>query len=325
MPKVSIIIPSYNHEKYVGEAIQSVLNQTFQDFEIIVVDDASSDATVRIIEGITDPRIRLIKMTDNRAVHTRNLALSLAEGEYVAFQNSDDRWDPQKLQAQVAVLDNQPNVVACFTGVESIDVGGATLTKSFAKKLFVTRNRTREEWLQRFFETGNCLCITSSLVRREAIETVGGFRESLVQMGDLDLWVQLAGRGDFHILDVPLTHMRITEKNMSTPTSQVARRSVIEYSEILFRYAEQPLCDCLAEVFSYVFNQGEHTSVTRLAGLARYASGLGVAQRLFADRLTASLLDDPKKRAEIVALYGNSFVLDFIRKRGELEVTIQTS
>ncbi len=327
MPKVSVIIPSYNHERYVGDAIRSVLDQTFQDFEIIVVDDASSDDTVRVIEDMRDARIRLVTMTQNRAVHTRNFGLGLAQGEYIAFQNSDDVWDRQKLERQIAVLENQPDIAACFTAVQPIDEAGRPLAGSFAHNAFATRNRPRVEWLRDFFETGNCLCITSSVVRREAIESVGRFRESLVQMGDFDLWVRLAALGDFHIIDALLTQMRILEKNrnLSAPTVETNRRSVIEFSEVLSRYAEAPVSDLIPEAFDFIFDGRAHSPATYLAGFARYAWQFGTSHHLFADTVLARLIDDARTRKEIVEAYGHQIILDFLEKRGKLEIARRSS
>ena len=97
-PLVSVIIASYNHQDFVKEAVESVLNQGVKDIEVIVVDDGSSDNTPLVIRSIYDPRVRFIELKENRRQHTRNLALSLAKGKYIAFQNSDDVWKSGKLQ-----------------------------------------------------------------------------------------------------------------------------------------------------------------------------------------------------------------------------------
>lgn len=327
MPKVSVIVPSYNHERYVEPAIRSVLDQTFQDFEIIVVDDASSDDTTRVVEGIRDSRIRLVRMARNRAVHTRNEGLGLATGTYIAFQNSDDRWDERKLETQIEVLENQPNTVACFTAVQPIDEMSRPIAGSFAHDLFATRNRSHIEWLRSFFETGNCLCVTSAVVRRTAIGEIGGFRESLVQMGDFDLWIRLVALGDFHIVDAPLTQMRILEqnKNLSAPSAETNRRSVIEFAEVLSRYAEAPVLGLIPEAFDFIFDSKAHSLATYLAGLAQYAWQFGTSHHLFADTVLARLIDDTRTRQEIVEAYGNRIILDFLEKRGELEIARHSS
>ena len=324
MPKVSVIIPSYNHERYVSEAIQSVLDQTFQDFEIIIVDDASSDGTIAAIEKMQDPRIRLVKAPHNRAVHTRNTALRLAQGEYVAFQNSDDVWDRSKLEKQIEILESQPSTRACFTAVQPIDEKSTPLGGSWIDQLFTTKNRSSTEWLRNFFETGNCLCITSAVVRREKIEALGRFRESLIQMGDFDLWVRLAALGDFHIIDTPLTRMRIfsNKGNVSAPTKEAGRRSAMECAEILSRYAEAPVLDSVPQAFSFIFDAKARSSAAYVAGLARYAWQFGVAHHMFADRILARLIDNPKTREEIVEAYGHQIILDFIKRRGALDISL---
>ena len=99
---VSVLIPSYNHAPFVGRAVESVLAQTYSALEVIVVDDASTDGTATVVADIKDPRLRLIRNAKNGLRHPRNLALGLAQGKYVAFQNSDDVWLPEKLERQVA-------------------------------------------------------------------------------------------------------------------------------------------------------------------------------------------------------------------------------
>ena len=89
-PLISIILPSYNHANFVADAVDSVLNQTVRNIELIVVDDGSSDGTPDIVEKIHDPRLQLIRLKHNRLRHPRNLGLDLAKGQYIAFQNSDD-------------------------------------------------------------------------------------------------------------------------------------------------------------------------------------------------------------------------------------------
>src|SRR4030043_1337098 len=104
-PTVSVIIPTYNRAHLVGRSIRSVLNQTYQDLEVIVVDDGSKDNTAEIVRGITDPRIVFLKHEKNRGVSAaRNTGLKAARGKYIAFQDSDDEWLPQKLEKQLELF-----------------------------------------------------------------------------------------------------------------------------------------------------------------------------------------------------------------------------
>ena len=321
-PLVSVIVASYNHAAFVVAAVRSVLEQDYRDIEVIVVDDGSDDGTPDFVEGIKDPRVSLVRLEQNRRAHPRKIGLRLSRGSYIAFQNSDDEWTSGKLSAQIKVLEQHRNVVACFTGIEIIDEDGKQLSDPFANGLFATENRKNTVWLRRFFDAGNCLCLPSAVVRRSAINAVGHFRPSLVQLSDLDLWVRLAAIGDFHILDSHLTRMRVIPgKNVSRPSAANFKRLHIEYGEVLWRYTEHPVCDQISKAFSDIIPKKAKSVPTRLAGLALHAWRLGgPCHCMFADRVLARLFDDEAVREEVVAVYGTKIVHEFIKRRGEFEV-----
>jgi glycosyltransferase involved in cell wall biosynthesis len=324
-PLISIIIASYNHAPYVVTAVTSVLQQDLTDIEVIVVDDGSDDGTPDIVEKIKDTRLSLIRLNQNRRIHPRNLGLRLSSGRYIAFQNSDDEWLPDKLSAQIKVLEKNRNVVACFTGVKLIDENGKQLSGSFAEGAFTTNNRKNTAWLRYFFDAGNCLCLPSAIVRRSDINSVGQFRSSLIQLSDLDLWVRLAAVGDFHIIDTRLTRMRIIpDKNLSRPAPSNSRRSQIEYSEVLSRYTERPVINHIDKIFNDVIPRKARSTYTQMAGLALYAMKKGNPSHvIFADKVLSGLIDNYDAREEIVNLYGAEIVQDFIKKRGEIDINIR--
>src|SRR5574340_224238 len=215
-PLVSVILPSYNHVRFIRRAVESVLDQDVRDLELIVVDDGSVDGTPDVVDEIKDPRVQLVRLSANRLRHPRNLALGLATGMYVAFQNSDDVWLAGKLRKQLEMLEQDTNTLVCFTDVQVIDEEGATLFASWANGLFVTENRNNMAWLRRFFERGNCLCCTSAVVRHDGLQKVGGFRGSLIQLSDFDLWVRLAAIGQFEIIPEQLTCFRVVGEKSAT-------------------------------------------------------------------------------------------------------------
>jgi glycosyltransferase involved in cell wall biosynthesis len=319
-PLVSVVIASYNHAEFVGDAVNSVLRQSVSDLEVIVADDGSSDGTPDVIEGIRDDRVRLIRLPENRRDHPRNAAMALARGRYVAFQNSDDVWEPTKLETQLAALSGTPNAVACFTGVTVIDESGAPVEGTWLNGPFKHEQYDRLGWLHRFFYHGNCLCMPSAVADRDAIDRVGRFRASLVQCGDFDLWVRLAAVGELVVLRDPLTRMRVLgERNASAPSPATARRSLIERAEALGRYVEPPVLGCLPDVFpGFIASNASRT--VRVAALAIHAWSLAPAHRLFADRVFARLLDEPDAREEIITTFGVAPVRDFIARRGEITV-----
>ena len=115
MPKVSVIIPTRNHEKFIKACIESILNQTFQDFEIVITDDASQDQTVEIIKGFREPRLQLFQLSEAMGVSVAtNNCIKRSSGRYLAWMGPDSLWAPTKLEIQVRYLDEHPTTGAVF-------------------------------------------------------------------------------------------------------------------------------------------------------------------------------------------------------------------
>ena len=124
-PKVTVVIPVYNREKYVGIAVDSILSQTFSDFELLVIDDGSIDRSIDVVLSYSDPRIRLVCNNTNLGVATtRNKGIQLARGEYLAFLDSDDWAYPERLAKQTAFLDNHPDYAAVGSWIEWMSEAG---------------------------------------------------------------------------------------------------------------------------------------------------------------------------------------------------------
>lgn len=240
-PRVSVLISSYNHEKYVAAAIKSVLDQTYQDFEIVITDDGSTDETVKEIRKFKDPRIRLYEFEENRGapLSVAN-CIDNAKGEYIAILSSDDVYVPEKLEKQVKFLDVNPEVWAVFSYASPIDEKGNDFSSEdhYYSNIFKQPNRTRFEWLNYFFYNRNCLCHPSVLARREVYSKIGYPDSRFRQIGDLNIWVKLCLRHEIHILPENLVKFRIREgeKNISGDKPEVHVRSVFEFSQILKNY-----------------------------------------------------------------------------------------
>lgn len=187
-PKVSVIMPCYNQARFVGEAIQSVLNQTYQDFELIVVDDGSTDGSHDIVAAIGDRRIRYHYQSNQGLAAARNAALCLARGEFVAFLDADDLFLPEKLTLQVQALDNQPEVGLVAGGYLFVDELGKPLAER--RPWCYRPHLDLSTWLR------DCPVIVNAvLVRREWLKHVGGFDPALRRVEDWDLWLRMAYRG----------------------------------------------------------------------------------------------------------------------------------
>jgi len=227
-PMVSIGIPSYNHEKYISKTIDSILNQTFQDFEIIITDDGSSDKTVAKIKEFSDPRIKLHVFKQNEgACKALNNCIINSKGKYFSYISSDDVWEHDKLEKQVKYLDENPLTPAVFTKVKIIDEDGKEFTKKDHpySNVFKQENRSRSEWLNHFFYVGNCICHPSIMIRKDVYKELGLYNGRMANLPDFDMWVRLCLKYDFHILDEELTKFRVRkdEKNVSgtTPTAKL--------------------------------------------------------------------------------------------------------
>lgn len=225
-PKVSVIIPSYNHERFVGDAIKSVLRQDFTDFELLIADDCSADNSVNIIKSFDDERIKTFFLSENLGpTEILRFLIENSCGEYIALLNSDDRWCDEKLSKQVAFLDKNTACAACFTWASLIDEQGNACINDgdmLDPEVFIQNNRSRFEWLNRFFYYGNCLCHPSVLIRKSVYEELGYYNGAYRQLPDLEYWVRLCSKHDIYILEEVLTeHRRTTGENQNTSASSL--------------------------------------------------------------------------------------------------------
>lgn len=242
MPKVSVILTSFNHAKYLREAIDSVLNQSFTDFELIIWDDASTDDSWKIIQSYSDPRIKSFRNDEQRrGVYGINKAISeVALGEYIAIHHSDDVWVLDKLSKQVEFLDAHADIGAVFTNALVVDEDGRPFNdeKHFYFRVFNQHNKSRFEWLRHFFIQGNALCHPSILIRKVCYENCGLYRIGLAQLGDFDMWIRLCLKYEIHVLPEKLVRFRVRDKaaNASGDRPETRSRGVFEFYLLLSNY-----------------------------------------------------------------------------------------
>ena len=323
-PTVSVIIPSYNHERFIKQCIQSVLVQTFQDFEIVITDDGSSDRTVEIIEGFSDSRIKLFKHSVNKgaSIAANNCILN-SSGKYIAMLSSDDVWYPEKLEIQVKYLDTHPNIAIVFGKVNWIDASGNLLTVGFPyKNVFNVENRTRFEWLRHFFREGNCLCHPCSLIRKEHYLEVGLLNPSFANLPDFDLWVRFCLKYDIHILDQDLIYFRrISEQENASGDNITGRiRNRFEHKQILTHYLEIQEPKELLLLFPDAAEYGEASSDIIPYFFSRIAinSGVDFMMSWGLENIYA-LLKNEMTAQKLEKQCGFTY-LDFIRLAGQCDV-----
>ncbi len=206
---VSVIMPSYNHSRFIKEAIQSVLNQTFDDFELIIIDDSSSDNSQEIIQKFAeiDSRIKPIFHKKNMGIaRTLNDGLRASKGEFIAFIASDDVWVPNKLEIQLEILTRNEDLIVWCEG-EIIDANSNSTGKTFTER----HNATNRQKSGRIFEEllkGNFIFGSSMILKRKNLGKIR-FDESLKYLNDYKFVVDLAWRYDYCFIKSPLAKYRI--------------------------------------------------------------------------------------------------------------------
>ena len=218
-PFFSVMMPAYNAERYIAFALDSILAQTFEDFEVIVFDDSSKDSTYDIIReyAAKDSRIKAFHNEKNMGnCYTRRLALREMTGIYVAFLDSDDIWEPEKLERFARSLEGVEKESVCVhSDAKLIDADGYEIGQSFQQK-FNTGNKPVEGNI--FYEIllTNWINMSSAVVDRKTLLEVGGFRPlSEMVADDWDMWVRFAKNAEFYFIPEKLTRYRIHEAGIS--------------------------------------------------------------------------------------------------------------
>ncbi len=207
-PTVSVIMAAYNYGRFLGAAVKSVLAQTFADFELIVVNDGSTDDTARVIlPYLADPRVRYYRTCHLGQPAAKNTGLRFARAPLIAFLDADDLWLPHKLQRQVALHRADPGLGVIYTRRLLIDAEGRDVP--YEQPVLY-----RGEVVAAMFRS-NFVCFSSALVRRAVLEDVGPFDESLALAIDYDLWLRAALAYRFDYVDEPLVKYRTGHDNLS--------------------------------------------------------------------------------------------------------------
>ena len=325
--KVSVILTSYNHAKYLREAIESVLNQTFTDFELIIWDDASTDKSWAIIQSYTDLRIRAFRNKINqRGVSNLNQAISEeAKGKYIAIHHSDDIWEPQKLEKQVNFLDENQHIGAVFSNALAITENGEPFDDKshFYYSIFDQPNRSRYEWLNYFFYRANSLCHSSVLIRKKCYDDCGLYNYSFALLPDFDMWIRLCLRYEIHVLPEKLVKFRVrtNEMNASGNRLETRVRWQFEFFQILKNYSSIKTSEDFIKVFpntnEYFGQKG--FDIGFALGMVALESNTSNGIKLLGLQLLFEALNDPGRARKINELYRFSHK-DFIALTAKYDV-----
>ncbi len=308
MKKVSIIIPCYNVEKYIGEALQSALDQTYSNIEILVINDGSTDDSVQVASQFDDPRIRIVTQVNRGLNGARNTGINESTGEYFGFLDADDLWHPSKVAEHVAHLNGSPDVGMSFSWSEMINDDGEALGLTQAAK---TKGITAKDIFCRN-PIGNG---SAAIIRKTAIEDLTHyfagetdrkcyFDETFAQSTDIECWVRFVLDTKWKIEGIakPLTYYRINEAGLS---ANVMKQYDNWEKMYLRTERDHP---------TFVKRYGERARAYQLRYLARRAVNsrdAGLAWALIRQALQAWPKIVSEEFAKTLTTFGAAFVLRF--------------
>ena len=202
MPKISVIIPAYNAMCYLPDTLDNLLKQTYNDFEVIIVNDGSSDSIEQWFSQFKDQRIKLISQENQGAGIARNTGIINARSEYIAFLDADDIWEPTKLEKQVRILEDNPEVGLVYTWVEYVNEIGQSTGR-------VLKHTAEGNVWEKLIESNPIECGSVAMVRRSCFDDVGIFDVNVGSfVEDWELWLRIASRFPFKVVKEVLVYYR---------------------------------------------------------------------------------------------------------------------
>jgi glycosyltransferase involved in cell wall biosynthesis len=237
---VSVVIPTFNCAEFIGGAIQSVLSQTIDDYEIIVVDDGSTDDTPSVVAGFGD-RVRYFRQDNQGVAAARNRGIRSASGQIIGFLDADDRWKPDKLERQTSVFSASDEIDVVFSRHENLDGQTAgfnqyespDLTKllsvvSLGSRAYLIEDQDLFQKILRYY-----LLLTSTvMLKRSCIERVGDFDESLGIAEDTQLWLRIAKRSKVAFVDLPLVEKRLRGESLTGNEARFIRQIIVMFQRL---------------------------------------------------------------------------------------------
>ncbi|MEG7862607.1 glycosyltransferase family A protein [Bacillus mobilis] len=221
MPEITVLMPVYNAEKYLKDAIDSILNQTFKDFELLIINDGSTDKSVEIINSYKDPRINLINNEKNlKLIDTLNKGIKLASGKYIARMDSDDISHPRRLELQLRVMDMDPEIAVCGTGMSIIG-------KKISRPFLITGTNA----IKNFLFVKNCMIHPSVMFRTSILSKEGYlYNKDSLHVEDYELFQKISRKYKIVNLKKALLHYRLSPTGISRIHAEEQENRVAELS-----------------------------------------------------------------------------------------------
>ena len=210
MPMITVVLPSYNSMRYIAETMETVLNQTYQDFEVLVVNDGSTDGTPNWVDQLSqrEPKVRMVSQANQGLAGARCTGVINARGKYIAFIDDDDLWEPTKLEKQVNSLESNSQAGLCYTWTALADSNGKATGRVIAS------NAEGNVW-QQMTEMNIVCCGSTPMIRRSCFDEVGLFDHQISPSDDWDMWWRIAAKYEFTVIKEPLIRYRQHPNNSS--------------------------------------------------------------------------------------------------------------
>lgn len=259
-PLVSVVLPTFNRSHLIARAIKSVLNQTYRNLELIIVDDGSTDATQATVSDISDDRLRYIRLEHNVGANAaRNIGISNAVGEYIAFQDSDDEWRPQKLLVQISAINDSGSQVAFSSELRVSSNGSIKVPKSARPLPPSIKHDYRIEILR-----GNFVGLPTLIVDKSLILKINGFNESLVRLQEWELCIRLSKYAEFIFTEEILVDHYIGDDSITLNKAYMpAVEKVLGLHEEAFKDDPTSLGLTYLNLFLDAFQSSEPTTAIR--------------------------------------------------------------
>jgi glycosyltransferase involved in cell wall biosynthesis len=315
MPTISVIVPAYNAEKTILETITSVQQQTFSDFELIVINDGSTDRTLELLNTVNDSRLKVLSYPNGGVSIARNRGISHATGEFIAVLDADDLWSTDKLELQLAALQQHPEAGVAYSWAYYMDEQGTSSQPS--EPVYFQGNVYAQLLVNDFVVScSNCL------IRRKAVESVGDFDKEVAGAADWDYWLRLALNWPFVVVPKHQVYYRISSESMQSNV-EFMERCNLRVIEKGFQSAPPEMQSLKNHSLANTYRYSAHLYLTRVAttDAAKVAiQKLWMAIRLYPSILRESWTRNLLLKALVIRLISPKWgfqLLQFISKMRE--------
>jgi glycosyltransferase involved in cell wall biosynthesis len=292
MPTISVIVPAYNSQNTILETIASIQKQTFTDFELIVIDDGSSDRTLELIQTVRDPRIQVASYENGGVSVARNRGISLSTGEYITFIDADDLWTPDKLELQLKALQQHPAAGVAYSWTCFMDRQGKFFHDD--RPIYFEGNVYAELLKTNFLLSGS-----NPLIRRTALADVGEFDSTLTHAEEWDLYLRLAAKYNFVVVPKTQIFYRQTAGSASAKI-EVMEKDAIRVIDRAFQLAPAQLQFLKNQSLAHLYRYLAHLYLTKIPGAT--AAGVAWHKLQMAIQLQPRILINRKVQTLLVKL-----------------------